>query len=161
MLGCTTNTSVSLSTLKPEGTGDTYILMKLGQGTEDISKIVIHNLTNRTDYLINIEANIGSLYLKSIPAGDYYLKRIDVHHMRWGNVRTITLSQPKLLTIIKTGDINYVGDFEYKLLETPKIIFEFAFIHRNKSIAEAKAKYIGDFPGKFRLHVSKNLVSQQ
>ncbi len=138
LAGCTNFPAVNVETLHYSGEDKAYFILKMAERSSYIDKVVFHHLESKTDYKIVVGFREGATFVFPVPAGKYYLRRVDTHFDNWTSVR---LGRPKNPLILERGSIYYLGDVS--LIDSN---YELSF--SNDTLMKARKYYPDVFEGR-------------
>ncbi len=109
---CATTTVSNLEDYSPTETENAaHVVLKLDKGSHYVKKLVFRHIANNTDYELLLKRREGNTLVLPIPAGDYYLRRLDTN---FEDKMSVHFPKPKHLLSMETGKVHYLGDLSWK-----------------------------------------------
>lgn len=111
LIGCANVPTEDLEKLGYELVDPAYVVIKMGEQSTYIENLTFRNVDESKDYEIRVGGREGRALTVALPAGSYYLRRLD---MNLENLMSVRNSGPDELLVFAKNKIYYLGDLSWK-----------------------------------------------
>lgn len=111
LIGCANVPTENLEKLGYELVDPAYVVIKMGEQSTYIENLTFRSVEESKDYEIRLGGREGWVLTVALPAGSYYLRRLD---MNLENLMSVRNSDPDELLVFEKNKIYYLGDLSWK-----------------------------------------------
>lgn len=110
LIGCASVPTENLEKLGYELVDPAYVVIKMGEQSTYIQNLTFRSVEESKDYEIRVAGREGRALTVALPAGSYYLRRLD---MNLENLMSVRNSDPDELLVFDKNKIYYLGDLSW------------------------------------------------